>query len=197
MSFRRTLAGGLLLVALTPASARADGLIIPQVGVNFGGDSGNELSEAIDASRLNWGASFAWMGGGVFGVEADFGFSPDFFGKTDLGGSGVLSVMGNLLLGIPFGGQQGFGVRPYGIVGAGLIRPSVDAFGDVLEFDENKAAFDFGGGVMIFFATHFGVRADLRYFRSFDALDITDLPIPDRPGELDFTRFSIGAVFRF
>ena len=89
-----------LLSGFFAGTARADGLIIPFIGVNFGGDSGAEFGDAADASRFNWGASFAWMGGGVFGFEGDFGYSPDFFGKTDLGGSSVFTATGNLLLGI-------------------------------------------------------------------------------------------------
>ena len=37
--------------------------------------------------------------------------SPDFFGKSHLAGSSVLTATGNLLLGIPIGGQQGWGFR--------------------------------------------------------------------------------------
>ena len=48
----RTLAAGLLLLALAPTAARADGLITPFWGRNFGGDAGSELSDAVDASRF-------------------------------------------------------------------------------------------------------------------------------------------------
>ena len=54
------------------------------------------------------------MGGGVLGFEGDIGYSPDFFGKTDIGGSSVLTATGNLVFGIPIGGQKGVGIRPYG-----------------------------------------------------------------------------------
>ncbi len=197
MSSLRTILGTLLLLTLAPGAAQADGLIIPFFGVNFGGDSGKELSDAADADRFAWGASFAFMGGGVVGIEGDIGYSPDFFGKNDLGGSSVLTVMGNLLIGIPFGGQSGFGVRPYGIVGAGIVRPEGDAFDDGLDFGENKAAWNFGGGLMMFFATHVGVRADVRYFRTFEAVEFLDLDIEDERGDLDFARGSIGLILRF
>jgi opacity protein-like surface antigen len=197
MTLRRALGAALLIVALTPAAARADGMIIPFVGWNFGGDSGKDFSNAVDADRLNWGVSFALMGGGVFGLEADFAYSPDFFGKTDIGGSSVLSVMGNLVLGVPIGGQQGFGVRPYAVVGVGLIRSEINAFGDPFEVDEDKIGWNFGGGLIIFFATHVGFRADLRYFRSFEKLDLLDLEVVESPGALDFTRGSVGLVLRF
>ena len=194
MSFKRVVRLVLLLSALSPAAARADGLLIPFAGVNFGGDSGKEIQDAFDARRLNYGVSLAYMGGGVFGFEGDFAYSPDFFGKNDIGGSSVTTLTGNLLLGVPLGGQHGFGIRPYGVIGAGLIRPSVKTFGNFLDFDENKAAWDFGGGIMLFLGTHVGLRADVRYFRTFDRLNFTDLDTFDA---LDFGRASAGLIIRF
>jgi hypothetical protein len=112
MSLTRTLALSLLVGLVAPAAARADGLFVPFIGVNFGGNSGRALSAAIDAERLDWGMSLAYMGGGVLGLEADLANSPDFYGKTDLGGSSVLTATGNLVIGIPIGGQHGVGFRP-------------------------------------------------------------------------------------
>ena len=192
----RTLLMAVLLCGLSASAARADGLFIPFIGVNFGGDAGTELGDALDASRFNWGASIGWMGAGVIGVEGDFGYSPDFFGKTDLGDSSVFTATGNLLVGVPFGGQQGFGIRPYGLVGIGIVHPKGDAFGSQFD-DENKIAWDFGGGVMLFFGSHAGIRGELRYFRTFEALEILGIDLADQPGDLDFTRGSIGFIFRF
>ncbi len=194
MPFRRTLAIGLFLIALTPAAARADGLIIPFAGVNFGGNAGGTLSDGADAKRFDWGASFAWMGGGVFGFEGDIGYSPDFYGKNDVGGSSVLSVMGNVLLGVPFGGQQGFGIRPHGLVGIGVLHSDLESFNDVIGFDGNEIAWNFGGGLMIFFGGHVGIRGDIRYFRTFDAIDFG--PTSDSDA-IDYTRGSAGLVLRF
>jgi opacity protein-like surface antigen len=195
--FSKTVGLAVLLVCLAPSVARADGFIIPFVGVNFGGDSGQELGNAFDASRFSWGASFGWMGAGVVGVEGDFSYSPDFFGKTDLGGSSVFTAMGNLLLGVPFGGQKGFGIRPYGLVGIGTVYPEGDAFSNTLSFSEWKVAWNFGGGVMIFFATHVGIRGDIRYIRTFEAVDFVDLGLGLESNDLDFTRGSAGLILRF
>jgi Outer membrane protein beta-barrel domain len=194
MSFRQTLALSLLLGLLTPAVARADGMIVPFVGVNFAGSSGQEISDAIDAQRVDWGVSLAYMGGGVLGIEADIGYSPDFFGKTDLGGSSVLAATGNLLIGIPIGGQTGVGVRPYALVGLGVIRSKVDTFGDIPSLDNSELSWDFGGGVMFFFGTHVGLRGDLRYFRTFGDVEFD---IVDRPQTLEFGRASAGLILRF
>src|SRR5262245_6286025 len=108
-------------IMFAPAPARADGFFIPFFGVNFGGDSGKEFSQAFDTKQFNWGASLGWMGGGVFGFEADFGVSPDFYGETATGGSSLYTATGNLILGMPLGGQKGFGVRPSGVIGAGML----------------------------------------------------------------------------
>ena len=193
----RAIGTALVAILLAPIPARADTLLIPFFGVNFGGDAGTEFSEAFDTSQFNWGVSFAFMGGGVFGFEGDIGFSPDFYGKTDVGGSNVLTATGNLVLGIPFGGQQGFGVRPYGLVGAGLLKSKSDFGTGVAEIDENDLTWTVGGGVLLFFGTRAGLRFDVRYFKTFDDLEILGVPIAQSPGKVDFTRTSLGFVLRF
>jgi len=193
MSLRRTLVFALLLGVGTPAVARADGMFIPFIGVNFGGSAGRQpIADAIDAERLDWGASLAWMGAGIFGFEADLGYSPDFFGRSDAGGSSVLSAMGNVLIGIPLGGQTGFGVRPYGLAGLGVVQSKIDS-----GLDETKGAWDFGGGVMLFFGTHVGLRGDLRYIRTIGRLDFDVTNGIERSRRLDFGRASAGLILRF
>lgn len=193
MCFRRLMGIGFLFaMMMVPSTARADGLIIPFFGVNFGGDSGENLSTASDAERWDWGVSFAWMSGGVIGLEGDFGYTPDYFGKTDVGGSKALSLTGNVLVGVPFGGQKGFGVRPYGVAGAGLIHTNSDAFQGVVGLDNSEAVWDAGGGVLIFFGP-VGIRGDVRYFRSFTELDLGVL----NQRHVNYTRGSAGFIFRF
>jgi hypothetical protein len=193
----RAIGTALVAIALAPVPARADTLIIPFFGVNFGGDSGKKFSEAFDTSQFNWGVSISFMGGGVFGVEGDLSFSPDFYGKTDVGGSSALTATGNLVIGIPFGGQQGFGIRPYGVVGGGLLKSKSDFGTGVAEIDENDLTWSAGGGILLFFGTRTGIRFDMRYFRTFDDLEILGVPIAQSPGKVDFTRTSFGFVVRF
>jgi hypothetical protein len=179
-----------------PALASADTLLIPFLGVNFGGDSGKDFGDSFDARRFNWGGSLAFMGAGIFGIEGDFGYSPDFFGKTDIGGSSLYTATGSLLLGIPFGGQSGFGIRPYGLAGVGVMHTSAD-FGGVASGDEDNVTWSAGGGVMLFFGTRVGIRGDIRYFQTFDDLEIFGIELASSPGKLDFTRGSAGLIFRF
>jgi hypothetical protein len=191
----RVLILAVLLTFTLPGAARADVFLIPFAGVNFGGDSGKEFGAAVDAENFTWGASLGYMGSGVFGVEADFGYSADFFGKSDLGDSRVATLFGNLLLGVPLGGQSGFGIRPYALAGLGLIRTDLDSIGTI-EVGENEVGWSLGGGVMMFFGP-VGVRADVRYIRTFSALDLLDFDSIEPAGDLDFTRGTAGFIIRF
>jgi hypothetical protein len=106
------------LLCLAPSRAHADGLFTPWIGTNFA----NEIADG----RTSFGFTATGMGGGVIGGEFDFGYSPNFFGEeSQFGSNNVLTLVGNLVLGIPLGGSSGFGFRPYGTVGLGLIRSKV------------------------------------------------------------------------
>ena len=67
----------------------------------------------------------------------------------------------------------------------------------VEEIDENNLTWCAGGGVLLFFGRSAGIRFDVRYFRTFDDLEIRGIPIAQSPGKVDFTRGSLGFVFRF
>ena len=107
-----------LALALSPASARADWLLTPNIGAGFamGDTSGND---AGGGEHLTYGVSIGWMGAGIIGWEADLGYTPEFFNGDDDdidvfdGDSNVTTAMANILVGIPVGGQTGGGVRPY------------------------------------------------------------------------------------
>jgi hypothetical protein len=118
MNSVRPVALAALLLALNTTPARADGFISPFIGYNFGGDSQNCVSlRNCEEKRNNWGVSIG-SDAAPFGAEFDIGYAPDFFGRTPNSDNGVLTVMGNLLLVIPAGP-----VRPYGLIGLGLVRP--------------------------------------------------------------------------
>jgi opacity protein-like surface antigen len=170
------------LLCFAPARAHADGLFTPWIGVNF-------ANEPADG-RTSFGFSAAGMGGGVIGGEFDFGYSPSFFGDEDIfGDNNVLTLVGNLIVGIPLGGSSGFGFRPYGTAGVGLIRSQADVLD--LDVSSNDFGINAGGGVFVFFGDHVGVRGDLRYFRAgFDDLDVFNTD------HVDFWRASFGVTFR-
>lgn len=213
MYLRRILSTGLLALMLgmvAPAAASADWLFTPFIGMNFGGgatfsDDFGDFDDEFE-KRVDFGATLAWMGAGVIGFELDFGYSPNFFepateGDADFefGDNNLMTLMGNLIVGIPIGGQTGGGIRPYLSGGVGLIRTSLDDVEDLFGFDSrNDFGFNAGAGVTGFFTDNIGIRGDVRYFRSLrdtDRLDDDDFDVGI--GALHFWRGSVGVTFRF
>ena len=110
---------GAIALILAPAQARADGFVKPWIGSAFGSNFHN--------GQTSFGVTAGAMGAGIIGGELDFGYSPSFFGtKSDFGNNTVMSLMGNVIVGVPVGGTHGAGVRPYVSAGAGLLRTQID-----------------------------------------------------------------------
>jgi opacity protein-like surface antigen len=196
---------GALTIALLPTSASADWLFTPFLGANFGGNASFGDFDDFDdefEQRVDFGASLGWMGAGIVGVEVDFGVSPNFFedtrgtGNFDFGDSNVTTLMGNVIVGAPIGGQSGPGFRPYGTAGVGLIRSHISATTLFDELSTNDFGVNIGGGVHGFFNDTIGLRGDLRYFRSLQDNE------PDNELDLglsnfDFWRGTVGVTFRW
>jgi hypothetical protein len=199
MRIQRFFTACTLVALLAPSTAYADTYIAPFIGVNFGGDVGTPLSVSLeDRNRVTWGVGVGTMGAGVFGVELDLGYTSKFYTDTNVvvTKNNVLTVMPALILGIPLGGQQGVGVRPYVLAGAGLIRRDV-GFANLISFAENDIGYTLGGGVMGFLGDNFGIRGDVRYFRNFQGDELDVIGIDFETGTFNFGRASVGAMFRF
>jgi len=182
----------IVATAALPTAARGDVLITPFAGVSF-----------FDGeSKGNFGASVGV--GGIIGVELDAS-------QTRIGSfvdvpvvdltADVTTVMGNVVVRLPTGA-----VQPYASGGAGLIRLSgnvrVPFLGSVLSARAQDLGMNVGGGVYLFPSENFGIRGDVRYFRTLGDLTldeitdiggINDLPLP----RLDFWRATVGVTFKF
>jgi len=176
-----------VLVGFAPSSARAQTFLTPYAGATFGADA--------PATKPTVGASLTFMGK-VAGFEVDFGYTPDFFDEDSevvlIGDSNVTTLMANLVIG-PGGGP----VRPYGVIGLGLMRSRVDG-GDL--FDDvttNDFGFNAGFGVMGLVSDHVGFRGDVRYFRSLEDPEGGDDDFDVAVGNFDFWRATGGITFRF
>jgi opacity protein-like surface antigen len=183
-------------LSLWAAPAQADGWISPFVGVNFGGDAGGTFSQAAkERQHVVYGLDAGGMFGGVFGLEFDLGYTRHFFGTgPTVSDSSVFTAMPALIIGIPIGGQRGPGFRPYATAGLGVFHRSLNIANQSI-FDGNSLGYSVGFGAMGFLGTNFGIRGDYRYFRNVETDEIALLDI--RRGTFDFSRASIGAVFRF
>jgi opacity protein-like surface antigen len=183
-----------LSLVLLPGTARADWLFTPNIGGGFGGDaSGRE--------HLTWGASIGWMGAGIIGWEADLAYTPEFFEPDDddldiIENSNVTSFMGNVLIGIPIGGQTGGGFRPYFSGGVGVLQTNVESAESLFTVDNSEFGFNLGAGAMGFMTDHVGFRGDIRYYRSFED-PVEDNEFDVGVGNFDFWRGTAGITFRW
>jgi len=186
------LTGALLLWLVTATTASAQGFVAPYIGYDFSGDSGcGELFDSeCEGRHANFGVAVGALGG-LFGFELDFGYAPNFFGESTQQNSNVLTLMGNVMLAPKIGP-----VQPYALAGLGLMKSDFEfsAF-PALNSDNNKFGYDLGGGMMIFFGDHIGIRGDVRYFHSFQKLELIGISIDET--KLDFGRGSAGVVFKF
>jgi hypothetical protein len=128
------------VLLLIPAPARADVLLTPFLGVTFGGDTPNE--------QVNFGASLAFLGAGILGLELDAAITPNFFDSDDdavpLEDSNVSTFMANLMLAAP-GSIPG--IRPYASGGVGLIRTKATSVGNLFDdIDIDLGGFNFWRG---------------------------------------------------
>ena len=183
-----------LVLVLAPASARADWLFTPNLGVSFGGNtSGNE--------KMTYGASIGWMGAGIFGWEADLAYTPEFFEPGDsslnlVDNSNAVSWMANAIIGVPVGGQRGGGFRPYVSGGIGVLQTNVNDANNLFSVNNNEFGVNLGVGAFGFATDHIGFRGDLRYFRALsDPQEDNEFDISF--GNFDFWRGTAGIAFRW
>jgi len=177
------------VLALSAAPARAQGFISPFLGFTFGGDVAATCASVTNCEdhRANWGVAFGTTHG-ILGFEEDIGYAKDFFGKTPTSDNAVLTVMSNLMVIIPAGP-----IRPYAIVGIGLMRPHIRFDASSLEFSKNSLGYDLGGGLSVFFTHGVGLRGDIRHLRTTDTFTFGLL----NNEKLNFWRGSAAVVFRF
>jgi Outer membrane protein beta-barrel domain len=185
----RQVAVALMFLVAAAAPARAEGFIVPFVGFNFGGDSGDcPALTNCEERRLNLGVSLGAMGT-VIGFEEDLSWATNFFGEVPDSDNSVFSAMSNLLIGVGVGP-----VRPYVLGGVGLIRTHVSE-ASIADFGEggNSFGYDVGGGVTGMFGSTVGIRGDLRLFRTVDSLNLFGLS----DDKLEFWRASVGVAIAF
>jgi hypothetical protein len=194
---RRTgLSGVALLVGLlfVPARASAEWQIKPFLGVTFDAATTFTLGNDVGHARKAVGVSGTLIGE-IFGVEADIGHSPGFFGTY--GGlvlsSGVTTITGNVVVAVPRHLMR-YTLRPYVVGGAGMMRVKIEDYAAVLGGD-NLPAVDFGGGVTGFLTNHVGVSWDVRYFRSLGGQPVAGVSIA--PEQLSFWRANMALAIRF
>lgn len=184
----RYIAAVAALVVCSASPARAEAFISPFIGFNVGGDSANCATfRNCEDKRTNFGLSIGTRRG-IFGFEGDVAYAPSFFGKSADGDNAVLTLMGSMMVVIPAGP-----VQPYGVLGVGLIRPHAKLDATSLTLDKSALGYDIGGGVNIFIGHGIGVRGDMRRMKT-----LKDVTLGRFSSDtLEFWRGSAGVIFRF
>jgi opacity protein-like surface antigen len=176
-----------LLLGMSKAAA-AQGYISPFAGYNFGGDARCATVSNCEDRQLNLGVGIGTAG--IIGFEQEFAYAKDFFGDIPGVKSSVLTVMSNVMVAPKIGP-----IRPYALIGAGLIKSRLElTLDDLVATDNNNFGWNVGGGLMLMFG-HLGIRGDLRYFHAFQDIEFLGVAISDL--KLDFGRASAGLVLSF
>ena len=187
-----------LLTPLTfPATAAAEWIVSPYVGVRFAANTTFVVGRAgAEERKFVFGSSIGLLTSGVLGLEADVAFVPGFFQGAFVNRSGALTtLMGNVIVAAPLAMTQ-YGLRPYLVGGAGLLHAggSAELTGPVI--DSNLFGINIGGGAFGPVSPHTSLRFDVRYFSNVgsdhDATVATQGNL-----RLSFWRGSVGLTFRF
>jgi opacity protein-like surface antigen len=195
MRDRTAKAGAIAILATLLAfgfagNARAQGFISPIIGYDFGGDTGCPNLTGCKDKKLNAGVAFGSMGS-FLGFEEELAYAKDFFGNAPGLSSSVLTAMSNVMV-VPSIGP----VRPYALVGLGLIKTHAELTpSSVPTTTNNNLGWDAGGGVILFFGGHLGIRGDIRYFHALQKLSVLGFTVTS--AKLDFARAGAGLVLKF
>jgi hypothetical protein len=181
-----------LFVSAARMSA-AQGFVSPFVDTTL-----TSPSAAGSSSKPGFGVAIGNVGK-IIGAETEIGYQPEVIDNTAnaLQKSRVITFSGNTLIGPTIGR-----IKAYGAVGVGDLHLNVTRLSSLVipnpsSISTNYFTVNVGGGVMGFFTTHLGVRADLRYFRAY-GFKVTDLETAGLAlDRFDFWRASIGFAAKF
>lgn len=188
-----------MLVAL-PGVARADFFVVPFAGVKFGGSTSIvDLELAAGKKKLVLGIGARRVTDGIVGYEFEFANVAGFFANEEVSaitplvkpGSYVNDLTGSVVLSLPPNITRG-GLRPYAVIGGGLIHAQSEDFFDVIKVRRTVAALNLGGGAIGMFTNNVGVRFDVRHLRSLS----TDAPVGGVGHHIAYSRFTIGLLLR-
>ena len=123
-----------------------------------------------------------------------------YFGNDDLAlsqpvinpGSYVTDLTGSIVLALP-PGVTGGGLRPYGVIGGGLIHAEAEDILRVLRVRRTVPAINLGLGAIGLLTPTVGVRFDVRHLRSLSK----DASVGVVGRRIAYSRFTLGLLLRF
>lgn len=195
---RAALVFALLLAA--PVSARADVFVVPFMGVKFGGSTSIvDLELAAGKKKLVLGVGAMSIDQGVLGFEVEFGNIAGFFANEEVAklrplvkpGSYVNDLTGSVVLALP-PGVTGGGLRPYAVIGGGLINAQAQDYFEAIRVRRTVPAINLGIGAIGLLTNNVGVRFDVRHLRSLSK----DASFGIVGRRIAYSRLTIGLLLR-
>ena len=181
----------LLAMVMSARPANAQGFLSPAFGYNFGGDTGCPTATNCENKNWNLGVAIGSLGP-ILGFEAELTYENDFLGEQIEEASNVTTMMGSLMLAPRLGV-----IQPYGLVGMGVIRTSIESTALAQEQSDNQIGWNIGGGLIVYLGDHVGLKGDLRHYHSFQTLDLLGLELARDENKLDFGRAAFGLILAF
>jgi len=175
-------------ILLLPLRAQAQGFIGASYGYNFGGDAGCKTATDCNNKNWNWGANLGALGS-IVGFEGEWTHEGEFTGDRPNPIS-VTTLMGNFMLAPKFGF-----VQPYGLIGMGAIKTSDNSL--ATPNSDTQVGWTVGGGLLVFVHHNVGLKGDVRYYHSFEALDLLGIDLARDQNKIDFGRAAFGVVLKF
>jgi hypothetical protein len=159
--------GALVLAAalVLPASASADWRLAPVVGTTIHTESGFvDLDGTASRRHLVVGVSLTALSSGLFGLDLEATVVPSVFtGHQLVDSSRVLSGGASLVVAVP---RSLWRIRPYAVLGVGLIRSTSSDAADLLPISSTQPGFHLGAGVWMPLAKRMALRSDVRFLRT-------------------------------
>lgn len=187
--WRLSAAAAAWLIVAVPHGAQAQGFISPSLGYNFAGDAGCRSATDCRDKNWNWGGSMGALGS-VVGFEVELTYAGEFTGDRP-NPTSVTTLMGNFMLAPRISILQ-----PYGLVGIGAIRTRAGGIVDAPD-SKSQAGWTIGAGLLVFVQKHVGLKGDVRYYHSFEALDLLGIDLARDQNKVDFGRVGFGVLFKF
>jgi hypothetical protein len=188
----------LLLSAAVPA--RADFFVVPFLGMKFGGSTSiADFELAAGKKKLVLGIGARLVDDGIIGYEVEFANIAGYFANEEVSsitplvktGSYVNDLTGSVVLSLP-PGFTGGGLRPYAVIGGGLIHAQSEDLFDVIKVRRTVAALNLGIGAVGMITNNVGLRFDLRHLRSLS----DDPPTGGVGHQIAYSRFTVGLLLR-
>jgi hypothetical protein len=197
LTARIAILAGLLLTL--PRDARADFFVVPFAGVKFGGSTSIvDLDRAAGAKKLVLGIAARSIGDRIIGYEAEFANIANYFRNGNSAavplvktGGYVNDLTGSIVLSLP-PGFTGGGLRPYAVIGGGIIHAQSEDSFEVITVRRTVAAINLGFGAIGMFTNNVGVRFDARHLRSLS----NDPPFGGVGHHITYSRFTVGLLLR-